>query len=153
LAGFTSEWLIYRGLIDGGLGPAIGAGPVLWMLAAITALAGVGVLAALCFVRVVGIALLGQPRSEAAARAHEPGPGVVVPLGVLAAGVVAMPLVAPRLIAALGPAIDQIAHAPLPTAAAHDALTPILWLCAALWAALAAGWLAMRRLVAHARGD
>jgi NADH:ubiquinone oxidoreductase subunit 5 (subunit L)/multisubunit Na+/H+ antiporter MnhA subunit len=153
LAGFTSEWLMYRGLIDGGLGPAIGAGPVLWMLAAITALAAVGVLAALCFVRVVGIALLGQPRSEAAARAHEPGPGMVVPIGVLAAGVVAMPFVAPRLIAALGPAIDQIAHAPLATAAARDALAPIAWLSAALWAALAAGWLAMRRLDARARRD
>ena len=153
LAGFTSEWLMYRGLIDGGLGPAIGAGPVLWMLAAITALAGVGVLAALCFVRIVGIALLGQPRSEAAARAHEPGPGMVVPIAVLVAGVVAMPFVAPWLIAALGPAIDQIAHAPLATAAARDALAPIAWLCAALCAALAMGWLAMRRLAARARRD
>lgn len=153
LAGFTSEWLMYRGLIDGGLGPAIGTGPVLWMLAAITALATVGVLAALCFVRVVGIALLGQPRSEPAARAHEPGPGMVVPIGVLAAGVVAMPFVAPWLIAALGPAIDQIARAPLATAAARDALAPIAWLCAALWAAVAAGWFATQRLVARARGD
>lgn len=157
LAGFTSEWLVYRGLIDGGLASTSSAGQVLWMLFAIAALAGVGVLAALCFVRIVGIALLGHARTEAAARAHESSAGMLVPMGVLAGGIIAMPFVAPWLVAWFGPVVRQIAHAStstaISTAAASRALAPIGWLSLALWAALAGGLLVMRWLASRARSD
>jgi hydrogenase-4 component B len=153
LAGFASEWLIYRGLLDGGVVATDGAGPLLGMLFAIAVLAAVGVLAALCFVRIVGIALLGHPRSEAAAIAHEPAAGMVAPMLVLAAGVVAMPFAAPRLVAALAPVVSQVAGTALPTEAAADAAVTVAWLSLALWAAFAAGALATRRLAARPRAD
>lgn len=157
LAGFTGEWLVYRGLIDGGLAPTTSAGQVLWMLFAIAALAGVGVLAALCFVRIVGIALLGRSRTEAAAHAHESSAGMIIPMLVLAGGIVAMPFVAPWLVAQFGPVVSQTAHAsihaPISTAAAARALAPIGWLSLALWAALAGGLLVLRWLAGRARSD
>lgn len=153
LAGFTGEWLVYRGLIDGGLASTTSAGQVLWMLFAIAALAGVGVLAALCFVRVVGIALLGRPRTEAAAQAHESTAGMLVPMLVLAGGIVAMPFVAPWLVAWFAPVAGQTAHVSISTATAARALAPIGWLSLVLWAALAGGLLVLRWLSAQARSD
>jgi hypothetical protein len=52
---------------------------------AVGALVLVGAMAALCFVRLAGIALLGHARSESAARAHESSAGIVVPMAILAA--------------------------------------------------------------------
>ena len=153
LAGFTGEWLVYRGLLDGGLASTSSAGQALWMLFTIAALAGVGVLAALCFVRIIGIALLGRARTEPAARAHESSAGMIVPMAVLGGGIVAMPFVAPRVVAWFGPVIGQIAHASVTTAAAGRALAPIVWLSLVLWAAVAGGLLLMRRLAAGARSD
>jgi formate hydrogenlyase subunit 3/multisubunit Na+/H+ antiporter MnhD subunit len=153
LAGFTSEWLVYRGLIDGGLAPGGEGIQILWMLFGTAALATVGVLAALCFVRIVGIALLGQPRSEAAERAHESSAGMIVPMLVLAVGVIAMPFAAPVVVASLGSVIEQVAHVPLSIDATSRVLAPIAWLCAALWVALGAGMLALRRLATPAHED
>lgn len=153
LAGFAGEWLVYRGLIAGGLAPAGSAGPILGLLFAVVALAAVGVLAALCFVRIVGVALLGRPRSDAAAAAHESSAGMIAPIAVLAAGVVAMPFVAPSLIGGFGPVLHQIAHAPVSAAAASAALVPIAWLGLALWLTLAGGLLAMRRVARRAAAD
>jgi formate hydrogenlyase subunit 3/multisubunit Na+/H+ antiporter MnhD subunit len=153
LAGFASEWLVYRGLIDGGIAETGSAGQILSMLFALAALAAVGVLATLCFVRIVGVALLGHPRGESAAHAHEPGVGLLAPMAVLAAGIVAMPFVAPRLMALLGPVVRQVAGVPISTVPAADALVPIAWLSLALWVALAGGWIATRRLTAGARAD
>ena len=87
LAGFASEWLLYLGLLrragERGLGRGFpgrlpgGGRPAL-----------VGAIAAISFTRIAGVALLGAPRSEAAARATEVGPSEWMPLGVLAAGCV-----------------------------------------------------------------
>jgi formate hydrogenlyase subunit 3/multisubunit Na+/H+ antiporter MnhD subunit len=82
LNGFVGEWLIYLGLLDGGAELRSGTGMVL--LFATAALATIGVLASLCFVRLVGVGLLGQPRSEPAAHAHESSPGLIAPLALLA---------------------------------------------------------------------
>jgi hydrogenase-4 component B len=64
------------------LGPA-------WAIPSLTvvaALALIGGLAAVCFTKVVGIAFLGEPRTEAAAAAHAPGMLMTLPMVVLAAG-------------------------------------------------------------------
>ena len=69
LNGFASEWLTLQALIHVALGPALGVG-----LAGALATAGLAATAALavfCFVKAVGLVLLGAPRSPEAARAVE----------------------------------------------------------------------------------
>lgn len=83
LNGFTSKWLMYLALLHGGLSPLLDHG--LTLLLAVGVLALVGGLAAVTFVRLTGIALLGSPRSAAAAQAHESSPWMVAPLCLLAA--------------------------------------------------------------------
>ncbi len=71
LTGFVSEWLIYVGAFRAGASlPATWA---LGALATVPALALIGGLAAACFVKAFGVVFLGEPRSEAASRAHEAG--------------------------------------------------------------------------------
>jgi len=125
LNGFVSELFIYLGLF----GAARSAGPVPWLWAALAApaLALIGGLALACFVKVYGTAFLGSPRTEAARAAHEPGPLMLAPMAVLAAGCVAIGLgpltVVPVLDActkafAPGLAGALTAHAPVATLSA-----------------------------------
>ena len=86
LSGFASEWLLYLGLLWGS-GAASGAESLLGYLA-VAVLALVGALAAISFTRIVGVALLGAPRSPEAASAHEVPPSDWLPLVPLAAGCV-----------------------------------------------------------------
>src|SRR5208282_1053601 len=89
LNGFVSEWLVYLGLFDA----TISRGPSAW--AAIPAAISLGVTGALalaCFVKVCGVVFLGAPRSQAAARARESGPGMRGAMLLLAAGCVAIGL-------------------------------------------------------------
>jgi NADH:ubiquinone oxidoreductase subunit 5 (subunit L)/multisubunit Na+/H+ antiporter MnhA subunit len=53
------------------------------MLTSVALLALIGGLAMICFVRLIGIILLGEPRSESARHAHESSPVMVVPMAVL----------------------------------------------------------------------
>jgi hydrogenase-4 component B len=95
LNGFLSKWLLYLGLLKCGF--ASNDSRSLVVLFAISLLALVGGLAAVAFVRLTGIALLGLPRSEAARRAHESSRWLVAPmllLVVLYLGVA----VAPRMV-------------------------------------------------------
>jgi NADH:ubiquinone oxidoreductase subunit 5 (subunit L)/multisubunit Na+/H+ antiporter MnhA subunit len=151
LGGFASEWLIYLGLVHGGTEAAPGSGFVL--LFAVAAMATVGGLAVLCFVRIVGIGLLGQARSDAAARAHESGAGLVAPIAVLAAAAIAMPFVLPRLTGALDPVIGQLTGAALDAGIVRDALTPLAILGAVLWVGIVLGAVAIRRLVRRRRAS
>ncbi|HEU5061181.1 MAG TPA: proton-conducting transporter membrane subunit [Kofleriaceae bacterium] len=96
LGAFSSEWLLYRGLADVGVTGA--PATALLAIGAAASLALVGGLAALCFVRLVGIALLGAPRGAGAAAAHESPAGLVAPLVLLAAACVAAGMVAPLLL-------------------------------------------------------
>lgn len=101
---FTSEWLLLRGLLLGGM-TAAGL-PQSALLAVVVALALAGGLAVACFTRLVGIGLLGSPRSAGAAAAHPPGWMMWGPVLVLAAAcvlVASMPaVVAGALAAAVG---------------------------------------------------
>lgn len=77
LNGFVSEWLMYLGLLQGTvhLAGAVALPPLLLVgLLAIT-----GALALLVFVRMIGIALLGTPRSSHAVDAHESGLALTLP--------------------------------------------------------------------------
>ena len=149
-AGFASEWLVYLGLLEGGVHPS---GMGLWMLLGVAALATVGVLATLCFVRAIGLALLGQPRSEAAASAHESGRGLLGPMLVLAAGVVAMPFVAWLLVDVTAPVAEQLAGRPIATAPVVSALQTIAVVSAAVWVAFGLGFAALAARARRQRRD
>jgi NADH:ubiquinone oxidoreductase subunit 5 (subunit L)/multisubunit Na+/H+ antiporter MnhA subunit len=87
LNGFLGEWLLYLGLIGGGIAPQGVAA-----LFVVGALALVGGLTALCFVRLAGVALLGAPRSPHAIAAHESSLWMVGPTWLLASSCVAIAL-------------------------------------------------------------
>lgn len=83
LNGFVSEWLIYLGLFRGIIDADTFNAPYFAMAA--PALALIGGLALACFVKVFGIAFLGEPRCDRSATAHEAGTAMIFPMGVLAA--------------------------------------------------------------------
>ncbi|WP_020674900.1 proton-conducting transporter membrane subunit [Geopsychrobacter electrodiphilus] len=78
--GFISEWLIYLGSFQPLRHPASALGMA--VLAA-PALALIGALALACFVKVFGITFLGEPRSTAAAQAHEAPGSMLAPMALL----------------------------------------------------------------------
>ena len=81
LNGFVSEWLMYLSLMKCGLETS--GGRSLTALLAVGLVALVGGLAAVTFVRLTGIVLLGSPRSEAAGHAHESSPWMLAPMVIL----------------------------------------------------------------------
>lgn len=108
LSGFASEWLTLQSLAHLGFGGSLGVA-----LAAAAALAGLAMtaaLAVLCFAKVTGLVLLGQPRGEAAAAVEAPAAMRVgmVALAAMCVALGALPgLVVPQL-AALAPGGDQV---------------------------------------------
>jgi hydrogenase-4 component B len=134
---FVSEWMILLGLIKGALA-APGVGGLLLMLA-VGSLALIGGLAALCYVRLLGIALLGEPRSAAAREAHEVARPMIGALAVLAAAGAALALAPGSVLAACAPVLTQI----LPGGSSVDVsglpapVGALAGLCRALWVALA----------------
>lgn len=124
LNGFISEYLICLGVANTAL--AATDGPGLAAMLTLGALAWIGSLAALAFVRLIGVALLGSPRGDAAGHAHESpamlvGPQVVLVLLCLAVAI--WPHQAARL---LSPAIGQILGAAAgETLFSAEALAPL----------------------------
>jgi formate hydrogenlyase subunit 3/multisubunit Na+/H+ antiporter MnhD subunit len=152
LNGFVSEWLVYLGLLHGGATPG-GLALVAWL--ALAALALVGALAAVVFTRLLGVALLGAPRSPGAAAAHEARPLLLVPLVALGAGNLAVALFPAQALALVAPAAAQVLgvsateiHAALAPASAALA-GPLRLGVLALLAAAAALAVASRRLLAR----
>jgi formate hydrogenlyase subunit 3/multisubunit Na+/H+ antiporter MnhD subunit len=78
LNGFVSKWLIYLTLMQCGL--TVDNGYNLAALLAVGVLALVGGMAALTFVRLTGMVLLGSPRSDAALHAHESSRWMIAPM-------------------------------------------------------------------------
>jgi formate hydrogenlyase subunit 3/multisubunit Na+/H+ antiporter MnhD subunit len=106
LNGFVSEWLIYLGLMNHGVASRGTVGIVALVTVGIIAL--IGGLAVICFIRLIGVALLGQPRSEAAAHAHESSTWMLAPMIVLAAVAIGIAVVPAPFINALGAVIGQL---------------------------------------------
>ncbi len=149
LNGFASEWLIYLGLAHGGIEAGPGAG--LLLLFVVATLAAVGVLAVLCFVRIVGMALLGQPRGEEAGRAHESGAGMIVPMAALATLAVALPFLLPVLAGTLDPVIVELTGMRVASHAATEALQPLAIIGVVLWLGCGLGFVVIRRLARRRR--
>src|SRR5205814_7631473 len=80
LNGCASKWLMYLSLLKCGFATDSSS---LTALFAVSLLALIGGLAAVAFVRLTGIVLLGSPRSEAAQHAHESSPWMLGPMLVL----------------------------------------------------------------------
>jgi len=74
LNGFASEWLILQALIHVAFGPSLGLGLAGALAAA--GLAATAALAVFCFVKVVGLVLLGVPRRAEAEAAVEAPPSM-----------------------------------------------------------------------------
>lgn len=127
LNGFVSEWLIYLALLHGGL-DGVGGSSVL-MLLGVGLVALVGAMALLCFVRLVGIVLLGEPRGEAARQAHESSRWMTMPLVILAGLCVAAAIFPGLLIRAFAGVIGQVfdfSPVPFEQALSASAALPIL---------------------------
>jgi hydrogenase-4 component B len=106
LNGFVSELLIYLGAFSGAKSmAALVAAP---MLAVVIGLALIGGLAAACFAKAFGIVFQGEARSEQAARAHECGGLMRVPMFLLAIGCVLIGLLAPWVVSVLAPAVECV---------------------------------------------
>jgi len=106
LAGFASEFFVYRGLFEAvqRAQPAGQAGAAV----ALSLLAFTGGLAAAGAARAWGICFGGSPRSEAAGRAREQPAGMVLPMIALALACAFIGFL-PRLsLALLGPALQQL---------------------------------------------
>jgi hydrogenase-4 component B len=127
LNGFVSEFLIYLGLFQT-LGVEGSASFTAAALAA-PALALIGALAVACFVKVFGAVFLGTGRSQHTAHAHDPGPTMTAPMGVLIACCVVIGL-APALVA---PALDSAIRdwAPEMECPPLAAVSPLGWVSAA----------------------
>ncbi|HVB94862.1 MAG TPA: proton-conducting transporter membrane subunit [Acidimicrobiales bacterium] len=82
LCGFVSEWLLLQAMLHGL--PSSNPALAIAMPIGVGVLALTGGLTALTFVKAIGIGLLGQPRSEPAARAGEVHRSMWVGAGILA---------------------------------------------------------------------
>ncbi len=71
-SGFSSEWLLFEGLLGGFI--SHNSATSIAMLVSVTALALTGGLTAIAFVKAFGIAFLGQPRSSNAEHARDASP-------------------------------------------------------------------------------
>jgi len=121
LNGFVSEWLIYVGAFRGSASL-----PTAWAVAAlgaIPALALIGGLAAACFVKAFGVVFLGEPRSEAASKAHEANRLMRVPMildALLCIAIGLWPLGAVQLVAPAATFLGHVVEMP------SDAAGPLL---------------------------
>ena len=136
LNGFASEWTTLQTLLGLGRQDAVGVALAGGLAAA--ALAATVGLGAICFVKVIGLSLLGAPRVPGAAEAVEAPRGMWAPLAALAAACLALGI-APGL---LLPALADLAPGgdPLPRGAGIEvAGTSLPTLGIALALAVAAG--------------
>lgn len=104
LNGFVSEWLTLQSLLH--LGVASHLGVALTGALAVAALAGTAALAVYCFVKVVGLVLLGSPRRPACETANEVPVGMRASMVFLAGACVVLGVLPALLVptlAGLGP--------------------------------------------------
>jgi formate hydrogenlyase subunit 3/multisubunit Na+/H+ antiporter MnhD subunit len=152
LSGFAGEFLIYLGALRGqaAASPSFSVPSLL----AIAALALIGGLAAVCFSKVVGVALLGEPRTPQAAAAHSPGVLMVAPIVVLAAASLLIGLSAPLIVGALVPIAATVSPAVPSIAALVDGATgpmSMVILASTLLLGAAAGLAILRRFLLAGR--
>jgi NADH:ubiquinone oxidoreductase subunit 5 (subunit L)/multisubunit Na+/H+ antiporter MnhA subunit len=138
--GFVSEWLLYLALLRIGIVSA-GTTAVLALIA-VGVVSLVGALAGLGFVRLIGTALLGQPRSEPVTRAHESPALMTLPMAVLALTCAAIGLFPRAVLGAFSGVADDLLGSHAAIAAADAPLGTMSGLNAAIWCMVVLGGLA-----------
>ena len=106
LNGFVSEWLTYQSLLQG-FGTTESLLRLMFPIGG-ALLALTGALAAACFVKAFGITFLAQPRSEAAANAHEASPTMLMGQGILVAVCIFLGLFPTLFLKMLDPLTQQL---------------------------------------------
>jgi formate hydrogenlyase subunit 3/multisubunit Na+/H+ antiporter MnhD subunit len=120
---FAGELLLALGCFRGLAAPSL---PALPLAAALIGLGASGGLAAACFAKACGVALLGEPRSPGAREAREAPPAMRGPLALLAAACAGLGLASPLALAAAAGPVALLARGP--SAAAELApLAALLW--------------------------
>jgi len=123
--GFVSEWLIFQTALQA----TVLKGGVLRALIPITAamLALTGALAAACFVKVFGVAFLGQGRAKRVRHVREARPAMLAAQGLLAGLCVLFGVLPTITVAALGTITQQLTGESLASATRHGWLwlTPV----------------------------
>lgn len=148
--GFASEWLLFMSLFRGSQ-ELVGSARLVMLLGVVAAAFTAGAALA-CFVRLVGVGLLGHARSRAAADATALGGAwLAVPVVGLAGLCLALVALLHPLLKLLGPAVEQLVPG-AEMAMVGRLVAPLPWLAAALLggaAAVALGrlWLRWRRPV------
>ena len=139
LNGFTSELLIYAGLLSGAA-PTIEGDVVLVCAAALLAFVGaVGMLSA---ARAFGLAFLGTPRDPSLHVGHEAPHSMIAPMALHAIAIVVVGVYPDVALFLVEPALRLFA--PDQTATIADTLSSVMWACRALALILAVsvavGW-------------
>jgi len=106
LNGLVSEWLLYLGLLQAGT--AWSGFDALPPLLLVGLLGAVGALALVTFARLIGISLLGEPRDACACAAHEAPPLMLLPMGLLLAGCLAIGLLPQTALGLLQRPLEQL---------------------------------------------
>lgn len=106
LNGFVSKWLIYLSVMKCGFAPSDSSG--LTALLSVGLLTLIGGLAALAFLRLTGVVLLGSPRSQAARDAHESSARMLVPMLVLLLLCLAVAVLPQTVTGLMHGALDQL---------------------------------------------
>jgi NADH:ubiquinone oxidoreductase subunit 5 (subunit L)/multisubunit Na+/H+ antiporter MnhA subunit len=106
LNGFASEWLMYLGLMKSGL-TQMGAGGLTSLLS-VSLLAIIGALAVVTFARLVGVALLGTPRSHQAEHAQEASLWMLLPMAILVVGCIGLGAAPGVICRAMANAVQQV---------------------------------------------
>ncbi|MEX2205576.1 MAG: proton-conducting transporter membrane subunit [Myxococcota bacterium] len=147
LSGFVTEWLLYLGLLHAvaGTSPLESIGAAL----AVGLLALAGALAAAAFVRLFGVAFLGEPRSSEARAAHDASGSMLAPMAGLALVCIGLGLAPGIALVGVAAPLQQLlgsAAGETPLAHVSAALAPLPPLALALWLAFAGvgGALALR---------
>ena len=109
LNGFVSELLIYLGVFH----TLQGVRAARWAALTAPLLAMVGAIAVMTFIKLMATCFVGQPRTEAAAHAHDPGREMLYPMRFLAGGCVLVGIFPALLVRLLDNAIAAWAPGPL----------------------------------------
>jgi len=145
LNGFVSEWLIYIGAFRGAA--TLPTGWAIWAIVAVPALALIGGLAAACFVKAFGVVFLGEPRTEAAAKAHEARKAMRAPMllgALLCLAIGLWPAGAVRIVAPAAAFLGNMSG-PIPDAGPLTAITRVGIVLLALVGLLGAARLVLLR--------
>jgi formate hydrogenlyase subunit 3/multisubunit Na+/H+ antiporter MnhD subunit len=106
LNGFASKWLMYLSLMQVGFAVDEPGSLLAWFSVGLLAL--IGGLAAITFVRLTGVVLLGSPRSEAAGQAHESSPWMVWPMLALLGLCIVAAVIPHQVAVLLSGALDEL---------------------------------------------